>query len=94
MEAHFKGKNVNFIYIANEDIGREQLWKKAIAYFQIEGIHILANPILTKDIMDKAKFSGYPSYILIKRDGSYRRTATQLPVNLQVMIKEIEVANL
>ncbi|RYE19193.1 MAG: hypothetical protein EOP45_13010 [Sphingobacteriaceae bacterium] len=62
LEAHFKGKKVNFIYIANDDIGREQLWKKAIAYFQIEGIHILANPTLTKDIMDKAKYSGYPSY--------------------------------
>lgn len=94
LEAHFKGKNVNFIYIANEDIGREQLWKKAIAYFQIEGIHILANPNLTKDIIEKAKCSGYPSYILINKDGSYRRTATQLPVNLQAMIKEIEAANL
>lgn len=94
LEAHFKGKNINFIYVANLDIGREQEWKKAIAYFQIGGIHILANPALTKDIMDKAKFSGYPSYILINKDGSYRRTAIQPPVNLQTMIEEIEAANL
>ncbi|WP_419802994.1 thioredoxin-like domain-containing protein [Mucilaginibacter sp.] len=94
LEAHFKGKNVNFIYISNEDIAREQEWKKAIAYFQIGGMHILANPRLTKDIMNKVKAMGYPTYIIIKKDGSYRQTTSQLPVNLQAMIKEIEVANL
>ena len=94
LETHFKGKNVNFIYIANEDIAREQEWKKAIAYFQIGGMHILANPKLTKDIMNKVKATGYPTYIIIKKDGSYRQTTSQLPVNLQAMIKEIEAANL
>lgn len=94
LEARFKGKNVNFIYIANQDIGREQEWKKAIDYFQIEGMQILANPKLTKDIMDKVKSSGYPTYFIIKKDGSYKKTATQLPVNIQSLTKEIETANL
>jgi len=94
LEDHFKGKNVNFIYIANFDIAREQEWKKTIAYFQIEGMQILANPALTKDIMEKAKSTGYPTYIIIGKDGSYRTTSAQLPINLQAMIKEIEVENL
>lgn len=94
LEDHFKGKNVNFIYIANFDIAREQEWKKTIAYFQIEGMQILANPALTKDIMGKVKSTGYPTYIIIKKDGSYRTTSAQLPINLQMMIKEIEVAKL
>ncbi len=93
LHAHFKGKNVNFIYVANYNIGREQEWKKAIAYFQIEGIHILANPKLTKDIMGNVKASGYPTYILVKKDGTYRQTTSQQPVNVQAMIKEIEAAN-
>ncbi len=94
LEANFKGKNVNFIYIANDDINREKEWKKAIAYFEIEGIHILANPKLTKDIMGNVKASSYPTYILIKKDGTYRQTTSQQPVNVQAMIKEIETANL
>jgi len=94
LEDHFKGKNVSFIYIANFDIAREQEWKKTIAYFQIEGMQILANPALTKDIMEKAKSTGYPTYIIIGKDGSYRTTSAQLPINLQAMIKEIEVENL
>ena len=94
LEEHFKGKNVNFIYVANMDIKREQEWKKAIAYFQIEGMQILANPALTNDIMGKVKSSGYPTYIIIKKDGSYSKTATQLPVNVKALTKEIEAANL
>ncbi len=94
LEAYFKGKNVNFIYIANDDINREKEWKKAIAYFQIEGMQVLADPKLTKDIMDKVKASGYPTYILINKNGSYRKTTSQLPVNVQAMIKEIEAAGL
>ncbi len=90
LETYFKGKNVNFIYVANFDVGREQEWKKAITYFQIEGMHILANPKLTKDIMEKVKSSGYPTYILIDKNGNYRKTTSQLPVNVKAMIKEIE----
>lgn len=94
LEHHFKNKNVNFIYIANFDIAREQEWKKMIAYFQIEGIQILANAALTKDIEAKVKLTGYPTYIIVNKDGSYRTTSAQLPMNLQAKIKEIETANL
>lgn len=93
LENYFKGKNVNFIYVANLDIGREQEWKKAIASLQIEGMQILANPALTKDIMEKVKSSGYPTYILIDKNGNYRKTTSQLPVNVKAMIKEIETVN-
>lgn len=92
LRAHFKGKNVTFLYIANNDTGKEKEWKKQIAYFQIEGLHILANPGLTKDIMEKVKASAYPTYIIIKKDGSYKQTTTKYPVNVQAMIKEIEAS--
>lgn len=91
---HFKGKNVTFLYIANRDSELEKEWKKQIAYFQIEGLHILANPKLTDDIMQKVKATGYPTYIIIKKDGSYKQAATRYPVNAQAIIKEIEAASI
>lgn len=94
LREHFKRKNVTFLYIANLDNGREKEWKKQIAYFQIEGLHILANPRLTADIMGKVKATGYPTYIIVKKDGSYEQTATKYPVNLNEMEKEIEAASL
>lgn len=92
--AHFKGRNVTFLYIANMDIGREKEWKKQIAYFQMEGMHILANSKLTNDIMSKVKSTGYPTYIIVKKDGTYKQTVTKYPVNLPALIKEIEAAGI
>lgn len=92
LRAHFKGKDVVFLYIANFDSGREKEWKKQIAYFQIEGMHILANAKLTGDIMGKVKSTLYPTYIIVKKDGNFKQTATRYPVNVQAMIKEIEAA--
>jgi len=92
LRTHFKGKNVTFLYIANMEGGREKEWKKQISYFQMEGMHILANPKLTNDIMEKVKSTGYPTYIIVKKDGSYKQTVTRYPVNVQALIKEIEAA--
>ncbi|AMR32114.1 hypothetical protein A0256_12120 [Mucilaginibacter sp. PAMC 26640] len=93
LRAHFQGKDVVFLYIANMDSGREREWKKQIAFFNIEGKHILANANLTKDIMRKVVATGYPTYIIIKKDGSYKQTITKYPVNLNILIKEIETAS-
>jgi thiol-disulfide isomerase/thioredoxin len=92
LRVHFKGKNVMFLYVANLEGGREKEWKKQIAYFQMEGMHILANPKLTADIMGKVKSTGYPTYIIVKKDGSYKQSVTKYPVNILAMIKEIEAA--
>jgi thiol-disulfide isomerase/thioredoxin len=89
---HFKGKNIAFMYVANFDEHNEAAWKKLIAYFDLEGTHILANKKLTDDIMKKVKGTGYPTYILIKKDGTYGLAKNQYRVNRAAMIKELEAA--
>lgn len=92
LREHFKGKPVVFLYIDSFDLKNEKLWKNLIAYLHLEGTHILANDILNRDIVSKLHFSGYPSYFLIKKDGTYKMTKTQYRVDRNAMIKEIEAA--
>jgi len=87
---HFKDKNITFLYIANKDISHPEEWKKVIAYYKIEGTHILANKNLDKDIMTKIKSTGYPTHFIIKKDGSFKKIKTQDESNTQQVIKEIE----
>jgi len=87
---HFQGKNITFLYIANKDIDHPEEWKKIIAYYKIEGTHILANSNLDKDIMNKIKSTGYPTHFIIKKDGSFKKMKTQDESNTQQVIKEIE----
>ncbi len=87
---HFKDKNITFLYIANKDIGHSEEWKKVIAYYKINGTHILANQNLEKDIMTKLKATGYPTHFIIKKDGSFKKIKTQDGSQTQQVIKEIE----
>lgn len=87
---HFKGKNVLFLYIDNMDLNRKNEWKRLIAYYKIEGTHILANQNLNKDIMTKLKSTGYPTHFIIKKDGTFKKTKVQDESNMQSIIEEIE----
>jgi thiol-disulfide isomerase/thioredoxin len=87
---HFKGKDIAFLYIDNKDINRKEEWKKAIAYYKIEGTHILANEQLDKDIMTKLKSTGYPIHFIIKKDGSFIKTKIQDESDTEELIREIE----
>ncbi|GAB3933422.1 TlpA family protein disulfide reductase [Mucilaginibacter myungsuensis] len=89
---HFKGKPATFVYVSNYDSGQEARWKKLIAFYHLEGIHILANQKLTDDIMNRTNSSGYPTYIIVKKNGSYARARTQHPVDRQAMISELTAA--
>ena len=92
LETYFKGKNVLFLYIANDDLSLEPEWKKLIAYYQLEGTHILANDKLTADIMKKIKSTGFPTYFIIKKDGAYELSKAGYPMKREVLIKELEAA--
>ena len=93
LETYFKGKKVDFLYIDSHDVNNESGWKKLIAYYHMEGMHILANDKLDKDIMKKTGGQGYPTYFIIKKDGSYGLTKTQYPINRQAMINELLAAS-
>jgi thiol-disulfide isomerase/thioredoxin len=93
LRSWFKNKDVIFIYIANDDLNHEGEWKKLIAYYHMEGTHILANKTLSANIMNSVKSSGFPTYFIIKKDGSYRQTKSQYPLDMMAAANELEAAS-
>lgn len=89
---HFKGKNLDYLYIANYDLKNGEQWKKLIAYHQMEGIHMLANDSLTNDIMSKVKGRGFPTTFIIKKDGTIEQSKTQYPINENALVGQLEAA--
>jgi len=87
---HFKGKQLDYLYIANMDLNNGDLWKKLIAYFDMEGTHIMANKSLTDDIMAKVKGTGFPTLFIIKKDGTFEGSKSQYPINEDMLIKQLE----
>jgi thiol-disulfide isomerase/thioredoxin len=89
---HFKDKGLTYLYIANYDMDRVEQWKKLIAYFDMEGTHLLANKKLTDDIMAKVKGQGFPTVFIIKKDGSFELSKTQNPMNRDILFKQMDEA--
>lgn len=89
---HFKGKDVQFLYVANHDSHNSENWKKVISYQSMEGSHILASEALTQDIMTKTKGEGFPTYIVLKKDGSYELSKAGYPMKREVLIQQLEAA--
>jgi len=92
IKAHFKDKGLDYLYVANYDQLHKDVWKQLIAYFQLDGTHVLANDALTKDVMDKIKGNGYPTYFIIKKDGTVELSKGGFPMNLDKLYKQIEEA--
>lgn len=92
IKEHFKDKGLNYLYVANYDTNNQNNWKKLIAYFHLEGTHILASESLSDDIMKKVNGHGYPTYFIIKKDGSYEISKAGYPMNRDVLIKQLEDA--
>ncbi|RYY06937.1 MAG: TlpA family protein disulfide reductase, partial [Sphingobacteriaceae bacterium] len=88
----FQGKGLDYLYVANFDLKNEKKWKELIAYYHLEGNHVLANISLNKDIMAKVKGTGYPTYVIIKKDGSYELSKAGYPMNREILIKQLEEA--
>jgi thiol-disulfide isomerase/thioredoxin len=92
IKSYFAGKGLDYLYVANYDVGNEAKWKELIAYFHLEGTHLLANGNLTNDIMKKVNSNGFPTYVIIKKDGSYELSKAGYPMDRQKLIQQLETA--
>lgn len=92
IKQHFKQKDLEYFYVANYDTTHKKSWKELIAYFNLEGSHILASAALTESIMKSVKGTGYPTYFVIKKDGTYELSKAGYPMDRDKLIKQLEEA--
>lgn len=89
---HFEGQPLDYLYIANFDEGCEKKWREQIAYFNIIGYHILALKALTQSIMTKINGQGYPTYVIIHKNGTYELFKRDYGLDRELLIAQLEKA--
>lgn len=92
LKAHFKNKDLVFLYISNYDLNKAANWKQLISYYNLEGEHILADQQLSEDVMAKVGGTGFPTYFIIKKDGTYELSKAGYPMKRDILIKQLEEA--
>ncbi|MFN6379114.1 MAG: TlpA family protein disulfide reductase [Flavobacteriales bacterium] len=90
IKTYFQGKPLDYLYIANYDTGREAKWKELVAYYNLTGTHILANKELTQDVMSTTGAQGFPTYVIIKKDGSFELSEAGYPMNREILFRQID----
>lgn len=90
IKTYFKDKSLDYLYIANEDLPNEEKWRDLITYYNLTGTHISANKNLSKDILTKLNSSGYPTYIISKKDGTYEKFEGGHKMDPEILFKQID----
>ncbi|WET71488.1 TlpA disulfide reductase family protein [Sphingobacterium sp.] len=92
LKTHFKNKDLQFLYISNYDLKNQINWKKLIRYYNMEGSHVLASRELSEDAMNKTGSDSFPTYFIIKKDGTYELSKAGYPMERELLIKQLEEA--
>ena len=96
IKQRYGNKNMVLLYVVPVTVARENeyAWKKLIAYYNLEGYHILANQKLSLDIIRKlnADPDEYPPYIIIDKNGNFESASPEYPVDQQKLFKQIDLA--
>lgn len=90
IKEYFKNKPLDYLYIANHDESNEKKWRELIPYYKLTGTHILASSKLSKDIMSKVNGSGYPTNIIIKKDGTFELCDFSNGLQLETLFEQID----
>jgi len=88
----FDSTNLTFVYVANNDTKNISKWKELISYYNLVGTHILASENLTKSIMKTIKGTGYPTYLIVRKNGTYIVSEAGFPMNKDILYNELEGA--
>jgi len=92
IKQHYISKGLDYLYISNYDLTKETKWKELIPYYNLTGTNILANENLTNDIMKKVGRNAYPTYVIIKKDGTFELYEGDSPLNLEILFKQLDRA--
>ncbi len=96
LKAHFKGKNVVFIYLDMDEEDKDSSWKEFIKTNNMEGIHLRKNrqsiaPIWTELLVnaeDKEQY--YPQYFIFDKDGKLAVTKANRPSSKVELYTQLE----
>ena len=83
---------LEFIYICTSDHSTIDKWKFKIGEYNVPGIHIYMDENLVKELRKRFEATGLPSYVLVKKDGSFaNKSIKHLPiVDKEMLIRLID----
>ena len=70
---------VEFVYLCTSQGSSLEKWKSKIAEYKLNGTHIYLEESIENSLMNLFSSSGFPSYVLIDKNGEYRPGVAKRP---------------
>ena len=72
-----------FVYLCTNNTSSEEIWKRKIVELKQPGVHFFIDDKLASEIMNLFSQSGYPSYILLNKNGTSKSGFNLRPSTIQ-----------
>lgn len=72
-----------FVYLCTDNTSSEEIWKRKIVELKQPGVHFFIDDKLATEIMNLFSQTGYPSYVLLNKNGTVKSGFNLRPSNIQ-----------
>lgn len=83
-EANASNLPIEFVYLCTSGGSDEEQWKNKVLEIQQPGTHLFVDSKAISELMTMFNMGGFPSYLLLKPDGSYDEKTVNSLSNLQL----------
>lgn len=67
-----RAQDIEVVYLCVEEATTQEIWKKKVAELDLNTKHFFLNTKLSAEIMDFFNLSGFPSHVVLDKEGNYR----------------------
>ena len=97
LKAKTKDKDIVYLYLSIDRPQQADMWRKSIAYYDLQGYHILAGKELAqavyKELGDERGMLAIPRFLLIGRDGQIAVSHAVSPEDPEKLLEQIRTIN-
>lgn len=72
LEEESKSLPLVFVYLCTDNSSSEEIWKRKIVELKQPGVHFFIDDKLANEIMNLFSQTGYPSYVLLNKNGTVK----------------------
>lgn len=83
LEEESKNLPLVFVYLCTDNTSSEEIWKRKIVELKQPGVHFFIDDTLATEIMNLFSQTGYPSYILLNKNGTVKSGFNLRPSNMR-----------
>jgi thiol-disulfide isomerase/thioredoxin len=79
-----KANNIEVVYLCEGNGSKIATWQEKVLDYDMKGLQFFLSPSLTNQFLEKFKITGYPSHVVMDKEGGFHLDDNHFIENLKV----------